>query len=137
MCVFHCKYMYSAALTPARPPARPPASPPSPASTPASRSASQKVPRASGITVGNANEVRNRSTLRTDPSTAYIQLPRRNGRSPGRSAAAPRQASAGARVPNGVPDNNRISILRGLTPATRPTGPSEFRFPKLENSRRK
>ena len=66
MCVFRRKYMHSAALTPVRPPARPPARQPSPASPPASRSASQTVPRASGIIVGNANEVRNRSTLRTD-----------------------------------------------------------------------
>ena len=84
MCVFRRKYMRSAALTPDRPPARPPGRQPSPASPPGSRSASQRVPRASGITVGNAHEVRNRSTLRTDLSLAYIQLPRRNGRSPGK-----------------------------------------------------
>ena len=99
MCVFRRKYMYSAALAPDRPPARPPGRQPSPASPPGRRSASQRVPRASGIIVGNANEVLNRNMLRTDLSPAYIQLPRRNGRSPGRSAAALALASAGAGVP--------------------------------------
>ena len=46
-----------------RQPGRPPASPGSP---PASRSARQMVPRVTGIIAGNANGVRNRSTLRTD-----------------------------------------------------------------------
>ena len=99
MCVFRRKYVRSAALAPDRPPARPPGRQPSPASPPCSRSASQSAPQTSGIIIGNANGILNRNMLRTDLSPAYIQLPRRNGRSPGRSAAAPRQASAGARVP--------------------------------------
>ena len=71
MCVFRRKYMHSAALTPDRPPARPPGRQPSPASPPGSRSASQRVPRASGIIVGNANEVLNRKM----PETSVAAIP--------------------------------------------------------------
>ena len=141
MCVFRRKYMRSAALTPDRPPARPPGRQPSPASPPGSRSASQRVPRASGIIVGNANEVLNRNMLRTDLSPAYIQQPRRNGRSPGRSAAAPRKSAAFYREPPGVSDLPQSLRSSGDTVSDCPRealpGPPSADSPDLGFSQRK
>ena len=126
MCVFRRKYMHSAALTPVRPPARQPARQPSPASPPASRSASQTVPRASGIILGNANEVRNRSTLRSDPapptSSCRGGMGEAQGDPPRHSVKHPQERAGPERRARQI-QYSFCDTPIGETRATRPTGP--------------